>query len=73
MAPIYLLDIYKIIDTQLTELRDLQASTNDVDLETSWLLKGRLDALIEVRDFLKNGYEGKLPKRLQEKNAHLGN
>lgn len=73
MAPIYLLDIYKIIDTQLAELRDLRDSGHQANLKTSWILKGRLDALTEVRDFLKDGYERKLPKRLRQKNAPLGN
>ena len=73
MAPIYLLDIYKIIDTQLAKLRELQSSASQVDVESSWLLEGRVDALTDVRDFLKRGYEGKLPKRLQAKNTPLGN
>ena len=72
MAPIYLFDIYKILDTRRAELHALQVSANPEDVETRWFLKGRENALMELRDFLKNGYEGKLPRRLQAKRGDGG-
>lgn len=71
MAPVYLLDIYKIIDTLLDEIHNTRVL--ETDPERSWFVEGQLDALTEVREYLRNGYEGKLPKRLRERNMPLGN
>jgi len=72
MAPVYLLDIFKIIDKHLAELQKVKASATHGESSNIKFLKGRLDALIEVRDFLKNGYEGKLPRRMRPKTTPLG-
>ncbi len=66
MSHTYLIDLYELIDQRLQEIGDeLQtkgSSAGDVDF-----LQGRTTSLVEFKQFLKSGYDLKLPRRLRGK------
>ena len=65
MAYVYLLDLYKYIDERLGH------ATDGLDKAGGQLLngqfeQGRIDALTEFQDFLKENFNPKLPRRIRE-------
>jgi len=65
MAYVYLLDLYKYIDERLYQ------ATDGLDKAGGELLharfeQGRIDALTEFKDFLKENFNPKLPRRIRE-------
>ena len=65
MAYVYLLDLYKYIDERISEAADglYQA---DGDVPIGKFEQGRIDALTEFQDFLKENFNPKLPRRIRE-------
>ena len=65
MAYVYLLDLYKQIEERINGtkagLEKPQADALSVGFE-----KGRLAALTEIRDFLEDNFNSKLPRRIRE-------
>ena len=65
MAYIYLLDLYKYIDERLGQARDGRDKAGD-DLSLGKFEQGRMDALTEFQEFLKENFNPKLPRRIRE-------
>ncbi len=65
MAYVYLLDLYKYIDERLGQAREGRNKAND-DLSLGKFEQGRIDALTEFQDFLKENFNPKLPRRIRE-------
>ena len=65
MAYVYLLDLYKYIDERLGQAREGRHKAND-DLSLGKFEQGRIDALTEFQDFLKENFNPKLPRRIRE-------
>jgi len=65
MAYVYLLDLYKYLEEQLGNATNgLGQADGDVPAEK--FEQGRIDALTEFRDFLKENFNPKLPRRIRE-------
>lgn len=66
MSHTYLIDLYELIEQRLqeigNELQTKELSGGDVDF-----LQGRTAGLVEFKQFLKSGYDDKLPRRLRGK------
>ena len=65
MAYVYLLDLYKYIDERLGQAAD-GLDNADGDLLSVKYEQGRIDALSEFKDFLKENFNPKLPRRIRE-------
>ena len=65
MAYVYLLDLYKYIDERLDDATDGFDQAQD-EAPTAELERGRIDALTEFQDFLKENFNPKLPRRIRE-------
>ena len=65
MAYVYLLDLYKYIDERLGEAAD-GLDQADGDVAVGKFEQGRIDALTEFQDFLKENFNPKLPRRIRE-------
>ena len=65
MAYVYLLDLYKYIDERLGRATDGRDKAND-DLALGKFEQGRIDSLTEFKDFLKENFNPKLPRRIRE-------
>ena len=65
MAYVYLLDLYKQIENRINEAQN-GLETSGIDELTAKFEKGRIDALIEIREFLKENFNTKLPRRIRE-------
>ena len=65
MAYVYLLDLYKYIEERLGdatgELDKAEGDTSTLKFE-----QGRIDALTEFQDFLRDHFNPKLPRRIRE-------
>lgn len=65
MAYVYLLDLYKYIDERLAEATDgLNQANGDVPIAK--FEQGRIDALTDFQDYLKENLNPKLPRRIRE-------
>ena len=65
MAYVYLLDLYKYIEERLGEAADgLNKANGDVPIAK--FEQGRIDALTEFQDYLKENFNPKLPRRIRE-------
>jgi hypothetical protein len=69
MAYVYLLDLYKYIDERLGRATDGRDKAND-DPAPGKFEQGRIEALTEFQDFLKENFNPKLPRRIRE--AYFG-
>ena len=65
MAYVYLLDLYKYIEVRLGEATD-GLDRADSDVPTAQFEQGRIDALADFQDFLKENLNPKLPRRIRE-------
>jgi hypothetical protein len=65
MAYVYLLDLYKYIDERLDQARD-GLDRADGEMLNGQIEQGRIDALTEFKDFLKENFNPKLPRRIRE-------
>ena len=65
MAYVYLLDLYKYIEERLGEATD-ELNKADGDVPIAKFEQGRIDALTEFQDFLKENFNPKLPRRIRE-------
>jgi hypothetical protein len=65
MAYVYLLDLYKYIDERISEAADGLDQADD-DVSIGKFEQGRIDALTEFQDFLKENFNPKLPRRIRE-------
>ena len=65
MAYVYLLDLYKYIDERLDDATDGFDQAQD-EAPTAELERGRIEALTEFQDFLKENFNPKLPRRIRE-------
>jgi len=65
MAYVYLLNLYKYIDERLDQATD-GLDKADGDLLSGKFEQGRIDALTEFQDFLKENFNPKLPRRIRE-------
>ena len=59
----YLLDLYQLLDSRLELLED---KINDAQKSTAEFDQGRYDCLLEFKQFLRDHYHHKLPRRLQK-------
>jgi hypothetical protein len=65
MAYVYLLDLYKYLEERLGNATNgLDQVDGDVPAEK--FEQGRIDALTEFQDFLKENFNPKLPRRIRE-------
>jgi hypothetical protein len=65
MAYVYLLDLYKYLEERLGNATNgLDQADGDVPAEK--FEQGRIDALTEFQDFLKENFNPKLPRRIRE-------
>lgn len=65
MAYVYLLDLYKQIEDRIDNARQV-LDKSDVDERTAGFEKGRIDALNEIKGFLEDNFNSKLPRRIRE-------
>lgn len=65
MAYVYLLDLYKYIDARLEDATGSLENPQD-DISTVKFEQGRIDALTEFQNFLKENFNPKLPRRIRE-------
>jgi hypothetical protein len=65
MAYVYLLDLYKYIEERLGEAT-AERDKADSNVQTAKFEQGRIDALTEFQDFLKENFNPKLPRRIRE-------
>ena len=65
MAYVYLLDLYKYIDERLGQATDVRDEA-DGDLLAVKFEQGRIDALSEFQEYLKENFNPKLPRRIRE-------
>jgi hypothetical protein len=65
MAYVYLLDLYKYIDERLGQTTD-GLDNADGNVPIGKFEQGRIDALTEFQDFLKENFNPKLPHRIRE-------
>jgi hypothetical protein len=65
MAYVYLLDFYKYIDDRLGKAAE-GLDLADRDAAIGKFEQGRIDALTEFQDFLKENFNPKLPRRIRE-------
>jgi len=65
MAYVYLLDLYKYLLDRLNEATDALDKA-DGDVPAGKFEQGRIDALTEFQDFLKENFNPKLPRRIRE-------
>jgi len=65
MAYVYLLDLYKYIDARLEDATG-GLDTPQGDMATAKFEQGRIDALTEFQNFLKDNFNPKLPRRIRE-------
>jgi hypothetical protein len=66
MSHTYLIDLYGLIEQRLQEVKD-EIEKQGSSGEKLDLLQGRAASLIEFKQFLKSGYDMKLPRRLRGK------
>jgi hypothetical protein len=65
MAYVYLLDLYQYIDERLGRAADGRDRA-DGDLMRAKFEQGRIDALTEFQEYLKENFNPKLPRRIRE-------
>lgn len=65
MAYVYLLDLYKQIEDRLKHAHAGLEEAGADELAAGFE-RGRIDALIEVRHFLEDNFNAKLPRRIRE-------
>jgi hypothetical protein len=65
MAYVYLLDLYKYIDERLDEAT-AELDKADGNAPAAKFERGRIGALTEFQDFLKENLNPKLPRRIRE-------
>lgn len=64
MSYTYLFELYELLDRRLADARDAISATDDPAVEAA-LRKGRIRGIEEIRSFLADHYEPKLPRRLR--------
>lgn len=64
MSHTYLLDLYELIDQRLRAIED-DLQIQDSSAGDVAFLQGRAVTLMEFKQFLKSGYNIKLPRRLR--------
>ena len=65
MAYVYLLDLHIYIDRRLTEARR-SADKAEISPDERRFHEGRIDSLSEIKDFLTENLNPKLPRRIRE-------
>ena len=68
MSHNYLFDTYRYLQKRLDEIRP---RLTGADAATRSYAAGQIDALCELERFLKERYEGKLPRRLRKQSPPL--
>ena len=65
MAYVYLLDLYKYIEERIGEAaEELDEAENDAP--AAQFEQGRINALTEFQNFLRDNFNPKLPRRIRE-------
>ncbi len=67
MAPIYLFDLYRVIDDQAKKVYSFLQGDQQLPTNEKKFGEGQLDALQEIKQFLADSYNIKLPKKLRKK------
>ena len=65
MAYVYLLDLYKQIEDRIDNARQV-LEKSDFDERAAGFEKGRIDALNDIKCFLEDNFNSKLPRRIRE-------
>lgn len=65
MAYVYLLDLYKQIEDRLNNAK-AGLENSGADELVAGFEKGRIDALNEIKGFLEDNFNSKLPRRIRE-------
>ena len=66
MAYIYLLNLYEKIDKRLNNIKQsIDGISNDP--EKIRFLEGRMQVLLEFKEFLKNNLNSKLPRKIRKR------
>ena len=65
MAYVYLMDLYKQIENRINDAQN-GLETSGIDEFSTKFEKGRIDALTEIREFLQENFNTKLPRRIRE-------
>ena len=65
MAYIYLLDIYKLIDRRIEDAQTTRKDRSG-DLSEEKYQEGRIEALVDFKDYLIQNFNPKLPRRIRE-------
>ncbi len=65
MAYVYLLDLYKQIEDRIDNARQV-LDKSDVDERAARFERGRIDALNDIKGFLEDNFNSKLPRRIRE-------
>jgi hypothetical protein len=68
MSHNYLFDTYRYLQQRLDDIRP---RLTGADASIRSYANGQLDALCDLEQFLKEHYEGKLPRRLRKQNRPL--
>ena len=66
MSHTYLIDLYELIEGRLKDIRE-ELQENGSSGKNTDFLQGRAASLMEFKQFLKVGYDIKLPRRLRGK------
>ena len=65
MAYIYLLDIYRLIDQRIEDAKTTLEHRSD-DRNEKKYQEGRIEALMDFKDYLIQNFNPKLPHRIRE-------
>ena len=66
MAYIYLLNLYEKIDERLNNIKQSIDNISN-DPKKLRFLQGRMQVLVEFKEFLKNNLNSKLPRKIRER------
>ena len=66
MAYIYLLNLHEIIDKKINDVKKDIANTSNTHWEIKFL-EGRMQTLTELRIFLTNNLNSKLPRKIRKR------
>ena len=61
----YLLKLYQVLDERIDQIDDEEFSDNTVSGESEYQ-RGRRDCLVDFKNYLKENYHDKLPRRIQK-------
>lgn len=65
MAYVYLIDMYKYIDERLAGASQSLADQSNAPAENKFY-EGRIDALMDYKQYLTDNFNQKLPRRIRE-------